>query len=208
MATTPAKVRAHLTLIQLLRKSVKVLGYPHKQDRKVTIGKSTASPGVSSVMIAGTAYGEKQYQLSMNFYKVHFSKDKGPKNKIPVKLKSGTWYMEELSAHKHPVRVFCSCPWFRFACEWYLNDDQALQPGRKPRPYTRKTTTRPSPNPNQLPAVCKHVYQMALELQKRGIIKDATLQPKWTAPKKLPKRRPGKRVITTQQKKKRRRKSK
>jgi len=169
------RMKAHLTLRTLLDNAQKVLGYPHKQDRTIKIIKTSAFAGVKWVRFDGLAYGTQQYPLTMIFFNVDFSDKRDGKHVIPVRIESKregvvTRYAERITIRRHPVRVFCGCMWFRFACEWYLAKAGALAPNRKARPYVRKTTTRPSPNPDKLPCVCKHLYQMALELQSRGVL--------------------------------------
>lgn len=55
--------------------------------------------------------------------------------------------------------------------EWYLKKVGCLAAGRKPRPYTKKTTTRKSVNPKQLPGACKHLYVAALKMRAQGYLK-------------------------------------
>ncbi len=142
---------------------------------------TSTTSGDASIDVGGRKQPVRIYNMSMTFYNVSYSKVKNKKHPLRVKMTGGDVYMERIGIKKHPVRVFCSCPWFRFACEWYLADDSSLAPARKRRPYNRKDKmppgTAPSPNPDQLPCICKHLYQLSLELQKRGVIESGTLQP-------------------------------
>lgn len=167
-------VKAHLTLRDLLDNAEEVLGYPHKQDRTIKIVKSSAMAGVKWVRFDGLAYGTEEYPLTMIFFDVKFNDEQTSKFRVPVVIESNTGkmtkYIELLKVNQHPIRIFCGCQWFKWACEWYLAKAGALAPNRKARPYIRKTTTRPSPNPKRLPCLCKHGYQMALELRSRGVL--------------------------------------
>lgn len=164
--------KANLTLKKLFINSEKVLGKPHKQDRTIKILKTQASFGVKSLTVRAEAHGEKDYDLAMTFYGVSYGDELNDVHTIMVKSSDGTKkYMKKLDVNVNPVRVNCTCPWFRFASEWYLKSGDALTPNKKARPYTKvKGSTRPPINPKKLPCVCKHLYQFALELQKRGML--------------------------------------
>lgn len=67
------------------------------------------------------------------------------------------------------VKVRCSCLDFRFRFAAYNNTDKSLV-GRPPPRYVRKTTTRPSVNPTQVPGMCKHLLRVLEELQRDGVL--------------------------------------
>ena len=68
------------------------------------------------------------------------------------------------------VRVRCDCLdfYFRFAPWDFSNDDIY---GPKPKPYVRKTNTRPSVNPTRSPGICKHVMKLTQACQDAGIVR-------------------------------------
>lgn len=165
--------KAHLTFRTLLDNAAEVLGRNHYQDRSIKIQKSQVMPGVKTMRIDGEAHGTDLYQLTLIFYGVSYSKARDSKHQIPVEIDGEQWFAEKPDVNVNPVRVWCSCTWFRFAAEWYLEKNKALAPRRKPRSYTKVPgSNRPPINPKQLPCVCKHQYQFALELQKRGVIQN------------------------------------
>jgi hypothetical protein len=68
-----------------------------------------------------------------------------------------------------PVRVSCSCPSYYFYFS-YWNKVANAHARRPLRPYTRKTADRPSPNPKQLPGLCKHLIALGELLLNSGKI--------------------------------------
>lgn len=163
--------KVNLTLRNLFDNSTKVLGYPHKQDRNIKIKKSSGLVGVKSLRIDAEAHGTSLYPVSLIFYDVSYSDKRDEKHVVPINMKDRQVWSQKVNVSTHPVRAWCACKWFQFACEWYLHDAGSLAPGHKRRPYTPVPgSNRPSPNPKQLPCVCKHVYQLALELQRRGLL--------------------------------------
>lgn len=163
--------KASLTLKDLNDNAEEVLGRKHYRDRDITINNIRFSAGVNTVTVTADSTGkDSDYKLNMIFYNVK-SKDESNRQ-YPIKIKIGKKYkyFQKLSYTKHPVKVFCQCKWFRFAAEWYLKDVDALQPKRKRRPYKRKTNWWPSPNPDRLPVICKHLFQLALELRRQGYL--------------------------------------
>ena len=163
-AKVPVETRP--TINELLENAEKVLGRPLTQERDVTITKIVPYAGVNWIRFKARSTGadSKMYDLSLAAYRVSFVEEQDEYHPIPLRIGNVTRYMEQLRSDQHPVAVFCSCPWFRFAGEWYLKPIKGLDPGaRKARPYKRKTSDRPSVNPARLPCVCKHLY-MTFEL--------------------------------------------
>jgi hypothetical protein len=163
------------TLRSLLDNAERVLGKSHKQDRSVKIHTITPMVGVKTLRIGADVMGTSQYKTSIIFYDVDYSKEETENNTVPVDIDGiGTMYYKKPNINDSQVRVDCSCKWFQYACEWYLKPENGLAPSRKPRPYTKvQGSNRPSPNPDGLPCVCKHVYQVALEVQSRGLISNS-----------------------------------
>ncbi len=172
--------KATLTFNDLTNLSERVLGRPHKEDRKVVINGMRASAGVDSISFTAiSTSGEppQKYKMKMIFYNVDNVKKKDKDHPLGFgtgKDKKKRRYFETLDANKHPIRVFCACNWNQFAAEWYLNEADALEPRRKPRPYTRKSGgshgDQPSPNPQQLPCICKHIYMLGVLLEKKDYL--------------------------------------
>lgn len=165
--------KVHLTIEELVANAEEVLKRKHYQDRTIKIGKLNLQAGVKTLRINAEATGgDKQYELHMIFYKVSSSNTKDKDHPLSFKMPNGkVKYFQRINPRIHPVKVWCSGPWFQYASEWYLHREGSLVPIRKPRPYTKKPgSNRPSPNPNQLPCVCKHLYQLYLRLQQEGLV--------------------------------------
>ena len=64
----------------------------------------------------------------------------------------------------------CSCPDFKFRWEYADKKVKALF-GNLSKKYIRKTKTRPPVNPEQIPGMCKHVWQLQSFLRVEGYIK-------------------------------------
>ena len=137
-----------------------------------------AQPGVKVFRVNAKVKGETEtYDLNINFQNVSFSETKDAKHflAVPTSLegkRSEQVYMEQLDYKKHTVKVWCSCTWFRFGAEWYLHQHNSLFPRRKPKPYKKVPgSTRPPVNPEHLPCVCKHLFQLANYLKNTAIMK-------------------------------------
>ena len=165
--------KVHLTLRQLLRNTIKLRGALPPYDRNVKIVKVGAVPSTKSVRFDAEAYGSNKYDVTITFYRVNFSQEKDSEFNIPVDTNEGRYFIRKLSMSKNPVKVFCSCPWFRFACEWYLADHGSLAVARKKRPYQRKKGSKRKPvNPSKLPCICKHIYGLSEELRLINVLGD------------------------------------
>ena len=94
-----------------------------------------------------------------------------PQNVLTIKATSGDdFQMEPIDLSRNIVRVRCDCLdfYFRFAPWDFSNNDLF---GPKPKPYVRKTTTRPSVNPTRSPGVCKHIMKLVLGLRDAGMLR-------------------------------------
>lgn len=170
-----AKNKSEYSLSLLVINAEKVLKRIHYDDRKIKVEKVTPLVGMKSIRFDGTALGSKSiYPVSVTFYDIEFSdtKDFSHSMAIDVPKKDSPTFASVPLLDKTPVKVFCGCTWFRFACEWYLSLHGALAPLRKPRTYTKVAgSNRPPINPLHLPCVCKHIYQFANDLKGRGLVK-------------------------------------
>jgi DNA gyrase subunit B len=158
---------ARIAVNVMLKNAKKLFGREHKQDRKVTIQDVKPFFGTkwtrfdSESTGEGTKSSNQMYQQTMIFYDMEFEdeKDAGHKQVINLVSKHGknevvTKWAAPIDANSNPCAVYCSCMDFRFRWSWYLKKVGSLAAGRKPIPYTRKTTTRPSVNPLKVPGMC------------------------------------------------------
>lgn len=169
------------TLKALLSNARNVLGRKHKTDRSVNIKTISPAVGVKSLTVSADIRGESDtYKTTIIFYGIDYSKEKTKEidTKIDVPNLGQIYYAKpKLSSTK--TRVNCTCRWFQFACEWYLKPVNGLTPRRKPRKYDRMDGqpygSSPSPNEEQIPCVCKHIYQLALKLESKGMLEEHKL---------------------------------
>jgi hypothetical protein len=68
-----------------------------------------------------------------------------------------------------PVRIRCSCLAFKFYFS-YWNLKRGVLEGRPFPPYRRKTTWRPEKNPVHKAGMCKHLFQMTINLAQHGLL--------------------------------------
>jgi len=164
-----------VTLNTMYRHAEKLFGRPHKQDRKINILDVKPFFGTRWIQFDARSTGEgtnkknQMYDLTMVFYDVDFQDERDAAHPQVINLVSKSGPNEVIvkwaapcDANTTPTSVFCSCADFRFRWEWYLKKVGSLASGRKARPYTRKTDTRPPANPNRSPGFCKHLYQLTL----------------------------------------------
>ena len=122
-----AESKATRTLQKLINGAENVLDRGHYKDRVLKKIKRTHMIGVKSVRISAesTSSGEAKhdsgniihkYPVEITFYNVSYSKTRDAKHVIEVPKDNKMWYMEQINAKKHPVRVYCLCPWYRHAC--------------------------------------------------------------------------------------------
>lgn len=110
----------------------------------------------------------------ISFLNTHFI----PAKDIEEPIDENTYYSfshegELYYAKKHKltntVRVNCSCSDFYFTFSWWNWQRRCLF-GKKPMPYTRKTTSYPERNPQHLPGLCKHIYWNLIDLYELDIM--------------------------------------
>ncbi|PPD55681.1 MAG: hypothetical protein CTY12_00045 [Methylotenera sp.] len=79
------------------------------------------------------------------------------------------FYVKPVAFNTTNVAVSCNCPDYimRFA---HTNAENNCHVGQLPPQYIRKTTDRPSANPNHVPGMCKHLLKMTEDLQRTGLL--------------------------------------
>lgn len=110
------------------------------------------------------------YQQALQFVNVAFEDADTPEN-ATFKATDGT------DAHVQPIvlsntncKCRCNCMDFYYRFAAYNAQDRSLV-GRAPKPYIRKTETRPSVNPDQVPGMCKHLLKLTETLRQNGLVK-------------------------------------
>ncbi len=130
--------------------------------------------GTNNLLVRGQArsgtYNNVYYKPMLFFNAVEYEEEESNEN-VTFKASDGNDYnMQPIDLSGNVVRVRCDCLdfYFRFAPWDFSNDDLY---GPKPKPYVRKTTTRPPVNPTRSPGVCKHIMKLVLALRDARMLK-------------------------------------
>ena len=93
-----------------------------------------------------------------------------PAGSIILQAKNGKEFtIMPIQLTKHNCRVSCNCLDFFWRFALYAHKDQSLL-GTDLGVY-RKRTNRPPVNPRQVPALCKHLLKLAIELKNSGVVR-------------------------------------
>ena len=182
--------KPQLTLIDLLRNTehynrlqskTQRVPPPH-QDLRVIEWKFVPRVGMRTLIVTASVEsgtpGKPPRKCVMQFFDVEYAEDvervRGERDWITITTETRTRVpqvvaFKKIDAGKSPVQVRCSCEDFYFRFAWYLKQKGSLY-GRTPRPYHRKTTTRPSVNIHHIPAMCKHLWNLARALVSAGVV--------------------------------------
>jgi len=87
---------------------------------------------------------------------------------IHINYRGYSFWVQKPDLKRNSVSVRCSCPDFYFTFS-YWNWAQGAIFGVRPRPYRRKTTTRPPRNPGKHPGCCKHCLNSFAVLFRSGL---------------------------------------
>lgn len=165
---------ARIALNVMLRHAWELFKREHKQDRRVRILDVRPFFGTKWMSFDSNSTGERtkknnqMYDQTMVFFGLDFQDERDSAHPQVINLvqkgqkEAITKWVAPIDANQTPCSIYCSCADFQYRWSWYLKKVGSLASGRKPIPYTRKTTTRPSVNPNRSPGCCKHIYQLAL----------------------------------------------
>lgn len=116
-----------------------------------------------------------QYAPKILFSEVEFHQPEGEEevsnpNTLTIEGKNGKEFtISPLILNKNNVKVGCNCLdfWWRFS--FYNHRDQSLL--GYDMGFYKKRTQRPPVNPRQVPAMCKHLLKLAIELKNNRIVR-------------------------------------
>lgn len=141
---------------------------------------------VDPIVVTGTSYvpylrnktlqvaaqcksGGRVYDPVVQFLNVQYQ-TAGADNNVTFTATNGQEYnCSPIALSQNNVKVRCNCLDFYYRFAFYNKGDNSLF-GRAPRPYVRKTQTRPPANPQRVPGVCKHVIKLIHALEQSGLI--------------------------------------
>lgn len=146
--------------------------YPQAKFMKIT--KIMPSIGVKTLSFYGEApsftRNEAAYNQTVVFKEVEFSEEE------PEYDKEDWYFLEDKNVwYKKPgldendVLLRCQCPDFRFRFSYALKKEKALS--GQLISYKKKTDREPL-NPENIPGMCKHLYNFTKALIQKGYIKD------------------------------------
>lgn len=145
----------------------------HNATNEVTIQNVQYIPyvGTKFLHVKSTSVSNgHQYKQAVQFMRVQFESEDSDTN-VTYKATDGKdYHMQQIDLGAHNIKVRCNCLdfYYRFAT-WNYNDNSIVGPA--PRPYRRKTTTRPEVNPSRVPGLCKHLLKLIQNLQSSGLVK-------------------------------------
>lgn len=154
-----------------------VTSFPNTKKRQnatneVNVTSIQYVPFVGTKMLhvkATTQSNGNAYHQSLQFLRVGFESNNTPENVTFTGSDGREYNIQPIPLASHNVKVRCNCLDFyhRFAM-WNFNDNSIV--GRAPIPYRRKTTTRPSVNPDHVPGMCKHLLKVIDRMRSDGLI--------------------------------------
>lgn len=110
------------------------------------------------------------YRQALQFVKVVFENADTPNNVTATATDGEEFHCQPIDLTNHNAKVRCSCLDFYYRFAFHNSGDNSLV-GRAPPLYHRKTTNRPSVNPNAVPGLCKHLLKLVEILQGSGLVK-------------------------------------
>lgn len=115
-------------------------------------------------------YNPKILFQGVEFHQPENEEEVADPNTLTIEAKNGREFtISPIMLNQINTRVYCNCLDFFWRFSFYAHKQQALL-GYDVGTY-RKKTNRPPVNPQQKPALCKHLLQMAVELKNSKVVK-------------------------------------
>lgn len=86
-----------------------------------------------------------------------------------IEYKNKIYYVKKFNRNRNPLTSRCSCSSYFYEFAYYNFKNGNCLYGPPPRPYKRKTKTRPRKNPRGIPGICKHLFWAWDFLTLRGL---------------------------------------
>lgn len=110
------------------------------------------------------------YNQALQFVKVVFENADTDENVTATATDGTEFHCQPIDLTVHNCKVRCGCLDFYYRFSFQNSGDRSLV-GRAPPLYQRKTTTRPSVNPTNVPGLCKHLLKLVEMLHGSGLVK-------------------------------------
>lgn len=130
--------------------------------------RTTAEGGALQVLTT-TRSNQHEYKQQILFSDVNYDKMDAEDN-VTFKATDGQEYhVKPIPLGQARIRVNCNCMDFHYRFATWNYDNQTLM-GKPPKPYQRKTDTRPPVNPMRVDGLCKHLIKVCDVLEQRGLL--------------------------------------
>ena len=156
-----------MNLIELYDNTKKLAAWraSYAQNQQWNLKNVIPFAGTHTLLFQATCFGETEHSehvVNIQFSGVEYSEEKHPDFKEIEYKEEKYWFKRPTLKSECTVR--CSCSDFQFRWAWSNKKHKALF-GSVPKKYKRKTTTRPPVNPDHIPGICKHVFQLQAYLK-------------------------------------------
>lgn len=132
--------------------------------------------GTKSVLISLRAWGVTQaslHNVTLLFSGVDIqTEDPHNTNYFQIQYNGKMYWIHKISRVRNPLTNRCTCRDYFYTWAWSNCKIGHCLYGPAPRPYQRKTTTRPPRNPRNIPGICKHIYHAWALLRNSGFTVD------------------------------------
>jgi hypothetical protein len=129
----------------------------------------TTAEGGALQLGTTTRSNSHEYKQQLLFSDVNYDKEDAEDN-VTFKATDGREYhVKPINLNGARIRVNCNCMDFHYRFATWNYDNETLM-GRPPKPYQRKTDTRPPVNPSQVDGMCKHLIKVCNTLEQRGLL--------------------------------------
>lgn len=129
----------------------------------------TTAEGGALQLATTTRSNQHEYKQQFLFSDVSFEPEDTEDN-ITFRATDGREYsIKPISLNGSRIRVNCNCMDFHYRFAQWNYDNETLM-GRKPKPYQRKTDTRPPVNPSRVDGLCKHLIKVCDILEQQGLL--------------------------------------
>ena len=148
---------------------------PHKLDSKIPVYtgpvRETPFVGTKVMLFRAEMKGKSavSYLTYVQFNNVSFTDEKDATHKFPIDVEGKTKWWGPININDSTIRIYDSCPDFRFRFSKELYDVGALI-GNWKRYTPVPGSTRGPVNPQERLGICKHTWSLLNLLKKQGKI--------------------------------------
>lgn len=154
-----------------------IRGFPGTRARQYATGTVrviqkvyTPYQGTANLLVESLVDNQgHRYNPEIFFEGVEFEEEDSPNNVTFTATDGEMYHIQPIQFRDNNAKVRCTCLDFHYRFAQTNARDDTLY-GNPPPPYQRKTTTRPSVNPQRVPGMCKHLLKLVEELQRDKVV--------------------------------------